>query len=243
MLKTLWLFIKSLFGGLLFSLSGFAYVSSLKISSQPIAANCDISYAKLYPIGHLVGSLVGIIPLIVAGIFKLPLFVGKLTNIFSAEGNDFIRKDIVPVFIGNVGSIIGCGVAFHYIFKKTYLLPYVLQLAYELIELYNVWGYVRLCINGLSGGAIIYIGCLAFHIHWPSVRSFVIMILFTFLCLYNSFNVFSLDALYFAYAGWYSKKVLISGGCILGANVIGASLAGLMIRSVKIRIDTSNIGP
>lgn len=104
-------------------LSGFAYVSSLKISSQPIAANCDVSTDKLYPIGHLIGSVLGVIPIVILCSFRLPVFIGKLTDIFTPEGNNIIHWSAIYTFVGNFAAAIGCGAALNGLFHKTNLFP------------------------------------------------------------------------------------------------------------------------
>ena len=236
MRKMVNLLIRSLVGGVLVGISGFVYCSALRISGGPMAVNCQlVTHESIYPLGHLVGSIAGIVPLGLCGVFKLPVFVGRLSNIFNDNevNNRFASWEVVYVLIGNLIGIIGLGVGLYHMLKKTFLLVYNIQVVWDIIDLNNKWGMVKVAINSVFGGVCAYASFVGFN-RWGIIwKSFLIYGLFTFMMFYSSFGLWIVLIFWFSYASSYSNGVFVMAAVGLVGNFIGANLILLVMMNRK----------
>lgn len=215
--------IKSTIAGIAIGISGFLYSTALRV----------VDSSKVYELGHLAGAAVNSVGFIICSIFKLPVFVGRLGNVFEDASTKLFITSFPAMIIGNVAGCIGVGLAVHFILKHKKIMFIVKEIADERTKLTNVNQYVDCALSGVFSGALLYLAVQAFDSFRLKPRAFVILIFLVLLSTFNDFQYSIGNIFYFAYAGMKTKYVFINVAICVVANVIGTLPISLMFKVSK----------
>ena len=221
MKKYLLCIFKAILAGLAIGLGGFLYILM-----------GFLFHDKLAELGHILGSIVFAVGLLLVCSFSLNLYTGKIGLIYEDKKDKDFYIALPIILVGNAIGAFTLGFICYFIFKDTDLFAYALASADKRLVFGTAFDYINTMIKSFLCGLCVYLAVKSFSLNRLKPLGILLLVFFVFLFVYCGFQHCIANMFYFGFANKINGYTFLNLALVIIFNSLGPIVGVLFTKLV-----------
>ena len=215
-------FAKGILAGLAIGLGGFLYILMTFLFKG------DLEF-----IGHLIGSVLFAVGLMLVCSFSLNLYTGKIGLIYEERKDKDFYISLPIILVGNAIGAFLLGYICYLIFKDTDLFAYAEAAANSRLVFDHFSNYLNTIIGSFLCGLCVYLAVMSFSLNRLKPLGVTLLVFFVFFFVFCRFQHCIANMFYFGFANKITGYTFLNLALVIIFNTLGPVVGVAFVKLIK----------